>query len=83
MKKLLSFLLKFVGMVAAAALLLKLGEMLSRRLSKNQHSVRIIDGFSDGPTAIYVSSQISPEAIAGFFGKISDSVKELIGKISV
>ena len=73
------FLCKAAGMVAITALILRLGEAVSNRVCGKQHSIKIIGrpkeagsigiiGGADGPTAIYLTSMLSPELLGPGFG---------------
>lgn len=74
------FLCKAAGMVAVTVLILKAGEALSKRICGKQHSVKIIGG-ADGPTAIFVTSQVNPQAVTNVFSRLANVIKYHLSKI--
>lgn len=80
------FLCKVAGMVAVTALILKLGEVVSNRVCGKQHSIKIIGkpkkassfgviGGADGPTAIFITGRVNPQAISNVFSRLADVVR--------
>ena len=86
------FLCKAAGMVAVTVFILKIGEAVSRRVCGKQHSIKIVRnpkeaasigiiGGADGPTAVFVTSMVNPQAVTNVFSRLANVIKFHIGKL--
>lgn len=83
------FLCKAAGMVAVTVFILKIGEAVSARVCGKQYSIKIVRnpkeigiiGGADGPTAVFVTSMVNPQAVTNVFGRLANVIKIHLSKI--